>query len=55
MDRPCAASLGLRAVSGRPGATAPSPDETIEMIFAKDNAVAEGFNRVDHQWRGLPP
>src|SRR5438132_8396319 len=27
------------------GATAPSPDETIEMIFAKDNAAEEGFNR----------
>jgi FtsP/CotA-like multicopper oxidase with cupredoxin domain len=27
------------------GVTAPSPDETIEMIFAKDNAAEEGFNR----------
>src|SRR6266487_603318 len=27
------------------GGTAPSPDETIEMIFAKDNAAEEGFNR----------
>src|SRR6266516_5286198 len=27
------------------GATAPSPDETIEMIFAKDNAAEDGFNR----------
>ena len=27
------------------GATAPSPDETIEMIFAKQNAAEEGFNR----------
>src|SRR5882724_2643395 len=27
------------------GATAPSPDETIEMIFAKDNAAEKGFNR----------
>jgi FtsP/CotA-like multicopper oxidase with cupredoxin domain len=29
----------------KPGATSPSPDETIEMIFAKDNAAEEGFNR----------
>jgi FtsP/CotA-like multicopper oxidase with cupredoxin domain len=29
----------------RPGATAQTPDETIEMIFAKDNAAEEGFNR----------
>jgi len=27
------------------GATAPSPDETFEMTFAKDNAAEEGFNR----------
>jgi FtsP/CotA-like multicopper oxidase with cupredoxin domain len=27
------------------GATAPAPDETFEMIFAKDNAAIEGFNR----------
>jgi FtsP/CotA-like multicopper oxidase with cupredoxin domain len=27
------------------GAIAPSPDETLEMIFAKDNAAEEGFNR----------
>jgi FtsP/CotA-like multicopper oxidase with cupredoxin domain len=27
------------------GATAPSPDETFEMTFAKDNAGEEGFNR----------
>jgi FtsP/CotA-like multicopper oxidase with cupredoxin domain len=26
-------------------ATAPSPDETFEMTFAKDNAADEGFNR----------
>ena len=25
--------------------TAPSPDETIEMAFAKENAAEEGFNR----------
>lgn len=29
----------------RAGATASSPDETIEMIFAKVNAAEEGFNR----------
>ena len=27
------------------GATAPTPDETLEMTFAKDNAAEEGFNR----------
>jgi FtsP/CotA-like multicopper oxidase with cupredoxin domain len=29
----------------KPGATAPQPDETFEMTFAKDNAAEEGFNR----------
>jgi FtsP/CotA-like multicopper oxidase with cupredoxin domain len=29
----------------KPGATAAAPDETIEMLFAKDNAAEEGFNR----------
>ena len=29
---------------GKTGATAASPDETIEMTFAKDNAAHEGFN-----------
>jgi FtsP/CotA-like multicopper oxidase with cupredoxin domain len=27
------------------GATAPEPDETLEMTFAKDNAAENGFNR----------
>lgn len=27
------------------GASAPAPDETFEMTFAKDNAAMEGFNR----------
>jgi FtsP/CotA-like multicopper oxidase with cupredoxin domain len=27
------------------GASAPAPDETFEMTFAKDNAAVEGFNR----------
>jgi FtsP/CotA-like multicopper oxidase with cupredoxin domain len=27
------------------GAVAPSPDDTFEMTFAKDNAAEEGFNR----------
>jgi FtsP/CotA-like multicopper oxidase with cupredoxin domain len=27
------------------GATAPAPDDTFEMIFAKDNAAADEFNR----------
>ena len=29
----------------KPGASAPAPDETFEMVFAKDNAAEEGFNR----------
>jgi FtsP/CotA-like multicopper oxidase with cupredoxin domain len=29
---------------GKTGATAAPPDESIEMIFAKDNAAHEGFN-----------
>jgi FtsP/CotA-like multicopper oxidase with cupredoxin domain len=29
----------------KPGATAPAPDETFEMTFAKENAAEEGFNR----------
>jgi FtsP/CotA-like multicopper oxidase with cupredoxin domain len=30
---------------GKPGAAAASPDETFEMLVAKDNAAEEGFNR----------
>lgn len=29
----------------KPSATAPQPDEIFEMIFAKDNAAENGFNR----------
>jgi FtsP/CotA-like multicopper oxidase with cupredoxin domain len=29
----------------KPGAVAQTPDETIDMIFVKDNAAEEGFNR----------
>ncbi|HUA14742.1 MAG TPA: multicopper oxidase domain-containing protein [Verrucomicrobiae bacterium] len=29
----------------KPGASAPAPDETFTMTFAKDNAADEGFNR----------
>jgi len=29
----------------KPGASAGPPDQTFEMIFAKDNAAEEGFNR----------
>lgn len=29
----------------KPGASAPEPDETFDMNFAKDNAAEEGFNR----------
>jgi FtsP/CotA-like multicopper oxidase with cupredoxin domain len=30
---------------GKPGATASRPDETINMIFAKNNAALNGFNQ----------
>jgi FtsP/CotA-like multicopper oxidase with cupredoxin domain len=30
---------------GKPGTVPPTPDETIDMTFAKQNAAAEGFNR----------
>ncbi len=30
---------------GKPSTATPTPDETIDMIFAKQNAAAEGFNR----------
>ena len=29
----------------KPGAAAPAPDETFEMLFEKDNAAENGFNR----------
>lgn len=29
----------------KPGASSPPPDETLEMLFVKDNAAMEGFNR----------
>ncbi len=29
----------------KPGATDPAPDEAFEMLFEKDNAAEEGFNR----------
>jgi FtsP/CotA-like multicopper oxidase with cupredoxin domain len=29
----------------KPGASAPAPDESFEMVFAKDNAAEDGFNR----------
>lgn len=29
----------------KPGVTAAAPDETMEMVFAKDNAAEKGFNR----------
>jgi FtsP/CotA-like multicopper oxidase with cupredoxin domain len=30
---------------GKPGTTAPAPDDVFEMTFAKDNAAENGFNR----------
>jgi FtsP/CotA-like multicopper oxidase with cupredoxin domain len=38
----------------KPGATAPAPDETFEMTFAKDNAADEGFNRWTINGRAHP-
>jgi FtsP/CotA-like multicopper oxidase with cupredoxin domain len=38
----------------KPGATAPSPDETFEMTFAKDNAAEDGFNRWTINGRPYP-
>jgi FtsP/CotA-like multicopper oxidase with cupredoxin domain len=29
----------------KPGASVPAPDESFEMVFAKDNAAEDGFNR----------
>jgi FtsP/CotA-like multicopper oxidase with cupredoxin domain len=29
----------------KPGAVTPAPDETLDMVFAKDNAAEGGFNR----------
>src|ERR1700739_151340 len=33
------------ALFAKPDASAPAPDETFEMIFAKENAADESFNR----------
>src|SRR5215469_5514123 len=33
------------ALFAKPGASAPAPEETFEMTFAKDNAADDGFNR----------
>lgn len=30
---------------GKSGVSVPAPDETFDMVFAKDNAAAHGFNR----------
>src|SRR5262245_14701167 len=30
---------------GRAGASAPEPDQTIDLVFTKDNAAVSGFNR----------
>lgn len=38
----------------KPGATAPQPDETIEMTFEKQNAAEDGFNLWTIQRSGLP-
>jgi FtsP/CotA-like multicopper oxidase with cupredoxin domain len=33
------------ALFAKPGTTAATPDDTFDMIFSKDNAAEEGFNR----------
>jgi FtsP/CotA-like multicopper oxidase with cupredoxin domain len=38
----------------KPGASAPAPDETFEMTFAKENAAEEGFNRWTINGRSYP-
>jgi FtsP/CotA-like multicopper oxidase with cupredoxin domain len=47
------------AAFAKPGAIAAPPDETFDMIFAKDNAAEEGFNRwtingMAYPMSGLP-
>jgi FtsP/CotA-like multicopper oxidase with cupredoxin domain len=39
---------------GRPEATTAAPHETTEMLFAKDNAAEEGFNRWTINGNGFP-
>jgi FtsP/CotA-like multicopper oxidase with cupredoxin domain len=39
---------------GKPGTSASTPDETFEMIFRKDNAAEEGFNRWTINGVGYP-
>ena len=42
----CSAAVSVELFAFRQaGASAPAPDETFEMTFAKDNAAEEGFNR----------
>jgi FtsP/CotA-like multicopper oxidase with cupredoxin domain len=38
----------------KPGASAPAPDETFEMVFAKENAAEAGFNRWTINGRAYP-
>ncbi len=38
-------SRGTTRTSANSGAAAPSPDEVFDMLFAKQNAAADGFNR----------
>jgi len=38
----------------KPGATAPTPDETFEMMFAKDNAAERGFNQWTINGKAYP-
>jgi FtsP/CotA-like multicopper oxidase with cupredoxin domain len=38
----------------KPGATAPAPDETFDLAFAKENAAEEGFNHWTINGTGYP-
>jgi FtsP/CotA-like multicopper oxidase with cupredoxin domain len=39
---------------GNPGAAPAEPDETLEMIFTKDNAAEEGFNQWNINGKAFP-
>jgi FtsP/CotA-like multicopper oxidase with cupredoxin domain len=39
----------------KPGATAPTPSETFDMTFTKDNAAESGFNRWTINGAAFPP
>ena len=53
MDRARSPSLELRCIFAKPGANSRSPDETFEMMFAKDNAAEARIQSMDDQRRCL--